>query len=676
MPPEVALPPHVRPLADSDPVWVGPHRLIGRLADAGSGVVHAAVSPRGEPLALRVAGVREVPGAGRRGETPDTGGLVLGPVDSGVHRGRPWAAVTYRPAPDLGEHVRTRGALAGKALLVLAAGTAEALAVMHGTDTAHGDIVPENVLVTSDGPRVVDYGIARRVDDGTAAEPEGRIGWLAPERYEGARPDPRSDVFSWACLVAYAATGREPLGGRAPLYEAAWRAREQGVDLSALPPDLGSVLERALDADPACRPSAEEVFLMCLLLLGADESATRNTWPELLRGYTRAFWPRVDTRWHQPERWVAAAYALDEAAAAAGESVWVPENRVAVQHLRAAASPPESPAPDPEPAPEEDRAPAAPRRSRHRKTSGAGRVLVLGLLGCLGFTVVAGGGYALFDALAEDVEPVSQTPEEETDDVSGPAAGPLSGTDLVAASAERLLEARSLEMTVLTHAGNGEGYGQPLPADTGLTPTLNERILYRAEPEALRWVGTVSGSRVSDLALADGQLLRAEGTAWNGPAAWAPAGPEADEEAFDPEQILRPLVRAAQEGEITAEEETVHTAPVPAQDAYGHLAGEDPPDGVPAIRIEGSLPASDTGTEARFTLVATEDGVPLAFATESAPGGPPLGGRPLAEEPPEAFLGASPEYWYTLYTFVGIDTEVDPRVPAVEDIAAHPLPGT
>ncbi|MFL1428654.1 MULTISPECIES: protein kinase domain-containing protein [unclassified Nocardiopsis] len=698
-----------------DPPWVGAHRLIGRLGDSALGSVYAALTPEGHPLALKVMGEEWVSAADPADKVVHLrrvpGSCALGVLDSGIHRNRPWAAVEYLPALDLGRHAGVRGPMGGAALLVLAAGVAEALMDVHNSRVPHGDVKPGNVLITATGPRLVDFGLARQVDDGDSHTTVGSPGWMAPERYAGARPDEASDVFAWACTVVFAGTGLPPYGTVTSQADAAVRARGY-VDLSMLRPELARVLERALEQDPARRPSAEDVYLECLSLLGVPEDTVREEWSDRLHGFVRAHWPYVDVSWHRPERWTRAAQGLDEEAAASGRRTWTPGTKV--QNARRLVSTRDPitgelimvPAPDDGPGQVystpgngngggrgarggsgDSGGPGGSgeaggagggrggrsRRRRRERRGGAGKVLAIGAASCFALAVAGGGGYVLFDALAQDAEPVSESPGGDPTDPQQSAAP--TGIDLVSASLDRLTRARTLELTILTHAGNGEGYGQPLPVNTAATPTLFDRVLYQADPAAVRWTSTVSGARASDLMLVDGELLSSDTTAWNGPAVWRETVPEevgASEAVFEPDRFLEPMARVVETGTVTSEEETVFAAPGPTEDAYGHLAGEDPPDGVTAVVVEGTFrPSEASEEESTFTLVATEDGEPLAFATEGAPqGGYVLNGRPVAQAVPVAFVEPvpAPEYWYTLYTFAAVDGDLEVGVPAPEEV--------
>ncbi|OOC52869.1 MULTISPECIES: serine/threonine-protein kinase [Nocardiopsis] len=696
------LPPRVRPLAAGDPDEVDGHRLVGRLGGGGMGVVYAAVAPSGEAVALKVARAEwAADAAPDRSAAPvrhDQSVCAVGADAGGLLHGRPWTAVRYLPGPDLGQYVRETGPLPEPALLALAAGTAEALAFIHAAGVPHGDVRPGNVVVTPDGPRLVDHGIARRIDDGDSRTTAGSPGWLAPERYAGSRPGAASDVFSWACLVALAATGREPLAADASAQETARQAREDGVDLTGVPEGLRAVLARALSADPASRPPAEDVYLECLLLSGVEDSTTRDMWAERLLALVRANWPHVDVAPYRPSEWAGAASGAGEAEGAqetegvreAGRAQGTGSAREAGERPTGTGRPPVG----------AGRATAG-RVRGHRRGTRVGRILALVVVAVVLLAAAVGGGYLLLGALADEPEAVTAGSESgsvpgspegdagpgQEEEPGEPGAEPLAGMELVSASLDTLMAAESFELTLVTYAGNGGGYGQPLPT---ATTTLFDHVLYRSGPrEALRWTSTVTGARTSDLLMVDGDLLRAANTAWNGVPSWyrAEAGLPGPAEAFTPEGVVQPLVRAVESGTVLHQEEVVFTPPPPVADAYGHLGGEAPDD-VPAVRVEGEFSASGApdGADTVFTLVATEDGVPLGFATEGGgSGGAVLNGRPVSEGVPVSFLDPAapePERWYTRYTFVELNGEPDLGVPApaqvqpAEALPAEALPSS
>ncbi|MBE3002331.1 serine/threonine protein kinase [Nocardiopsis sp. HNM0947] len=265
-PPSIPASLRIGPLEAADPAKVGGHRLVGRLGTGAMGTVYAALAPDGSRRALELAH-REWDPAAQEPPVPEPGAHLLGARASGRHGGRPWAALEHVPGPDLATWVEERGALSDGALLCLAAGVADALARVHAAGTVHGDVEPRTVLMAPDGPRVRDFGVARGIDDSAPARVAGAPGWLAPERYAGAPPEPASDVFAWACVVVLGASGAEPFGSEGTLAELEERARLNRVELSDVPVPLRPVLRRALSVDPGERPTARSAAQACLRAL-------------------------------------------------------------------------------------------------------------------------------------------------------------------------------------------------------------------------------------------------------------------------------------------------------------------------------------------------------------------------------------------------------------------------
>src|SRR5215469_10195384 len=126
---------------------------------------------------------------------------------------RRYVVSEFIDGPSLAERVATHGPLNEGDLLRLAVGTATALTAIHGAGVVHRDFKPANVLLGPDGPRVVDFGIARLVDSATITS--GVIGtpsFIAPEQLSGARPTSAVDIFAWAVTMTFAGTGRSAFG--------------------------------------------------------------------------------------------------------------------------------------------------------------------------------------------------------------------------------------------------------------------------------------------------------------------------------------------------------------------------------------------------------------------------------------------------------------------------------
>ncbi|WP_150237633.1 serine/threonine-protein kinase [Nocardiopsis quinghaiensis] len=330
-PPADPLPTGLKPLERGDPRRLGPYRLVGRIGAGGMGAVYGGLDESGRCVAVktvhakfarrrayREAFAREVDMLSRaRGVS--TAHLHAADVTARV----PWLAFDYVPGRDLRSHVREFGPLRGEMLRAFAAGTAEGLAALHAAGIAHRDIKPGNVILSPDGPKIVDFGIAttigtRRATDRGASY--GTPGWVAPERYAGASAAPAADVFAWGALVALAATGRDPFGRGTP-EELSQRVRTGHHDMEGVPEDLRPLVERALSTDPDQRPSAVE--LMGALLLppaeaGVDGRGRAVPAAETLRVLLRDYWRGVDAAGHDPTRWAAAVGMVSAAGLAGG----------------------------------------------------------------------------------------------------------------------------------------------------------------------------------------------------------------------------------------------------------------------------------------------------------------------------------------------------------------------
>ncbi|WP_055715997.1 serine/threonine-protein kinase [Streptomyces torulosus] len=261
-----------RPLDDSDPKVVASYRLAARLGSGGMGTVYLSYTPGGHPIALKTIRpeLSEDPEFRRRFRqevraAQRVQGLHTAPViDYDTEGDRPWLATAYVPGPSLHSAVAEHGALPVTSVLLLLAGVAEALKVIHAAGIVHRDLKPTNVLLTSDGPRVIDFGIARAADatalTGTGVS-LGTPAFMSPEQAAGKPITPASDVFALGQVAAYAGRGSGAYGD-GPSHAVLYRIVHEAPDLSGLPGELGFV-ERCLAKNPEDRPSPEEVIALC-----------------------------------------------------------------------------------------------------------------------------------------------------------------------------------------------------------------------------------------------------------------------------------------------------------------------------------------------------------------------------------------------------------------------------
>ncbi|WP_329237412.1 serine/threonine protein kinase [Actinoallomurus sp. NBC_01490] len=184
-----------------------------------------------------------------------TAGVVASDPDAEI----PWLATAYIAAPSPGQLVRTCGPLPTGALRWLAAGCAEAPASIHQAGLVHRDLKPSNVLVAADGPRVIDFGVARATERVTVTathQAGGTPAYMAPEQARDSRRTvAASDVFSLGSTLLYAATGHPPYAGDS-VTDVLVRPATEPPDLTGLPGEAAELMLDCLERDPAARPTA------------------------------------------------------------------------------------------------------------------------------------------------------------------------------------------------------------------------------------------------------------------------------------------------------------------------------------------------------------------------------------------------------------------------------------
>ncbi len=191
---------------------------------------------------------------------------------TGVHEDRPFIVSEYVDGPSLHQAVSREGPRSETALYRLAIGTATALAAIHQAGIVHRDFSPTNVLLGGEGPRVIDFGIARALDATSTitTSPVGTPAFMAPEQILGHPAGPASDMFAWASTMAFAACGTGPFeAGNVPAI--IQRVLHTEPDLAGVSGPMREVVAACLAKDPARRPTAEQVILRLL-----EHPATSN----------------------------------------------------------------------------------------------------------------------------------------------------------------------------------------------------------------------------------------------------------------------------------------------------------------------------------------------------------------------------------------------------------------
>ncbi|MFD4693070.1 protein kinase [Streptomyces sp. NPDC058463] len=273
-------------LGSGDPQRIGAYRLLGRLGAGGMGQVYLARSERGRTVAIKLVRpdlaevqqfrdrFRQEVQAGRR-----VGGAWTAPVlDADIDAPVPWVATGYVAGPSLqrtvsgvpGTPVTASGAygpLPARTVRILGAGLASALQDIHRAGLIHRDLKPSNVLITIDGPRVIDFGIARALDTATdggltrTGALIGSPGFMAPEQVRGESVTAACDVFCLGSVLAYASTGRLPFGGAdSGVHALMFRIAQDAPDLTGVPADLVELIQDCLAKEPAARPSTDSIL--------------------------------------------------------------------------------------------------------------------------------------------------------------------------------------------------------------------------------------------------------------------------------------------------------------------------------------------------------------------------------------------------------------------------------
>src|SRR5215469_7857851 len=277
----VPQPALVEPLRRWDPEQVGGYTLLGRLGAGAMGQVYLGRSAAGRLVAVKTikAELADEPdfrtrfgqevAAARRVSGAFTAAVVAADSEADI----PWLATVYVPAPSLRQLVQARGSLPAPAVRWLAAGCAEALDSIHTAGLVHRDLKPSNVLVSPDGPRVIDFGVARAAERIALTVTRGGVGtpaYMAPEQARDTRQaTSASDIYALGATMLFAATGHPPYQGET-VMDVLVRLATGPPDLSGLPADLTDVVAGCLERDPRGRPTSASLLARLAPALAAD----------------------------------------------------------------------------------------------------------------------------------------------------------------------------------------------------------------------------------------------------------------------------------------------------------------------------------------------------------------------------------------------------------------------
>ncbi len=265
--------PESLPLRANDPQQIGTYRLTGRLGEGGQGVVYLGEDTEGKGVAVKLLHAQfsgdtkaRARFAGELASAKRVAPFCTAQIlDADLEGDTPYLVSEFIDGPSLREVVDSHGPSTGSTLQRLAIGTVTALAAIHEAGIVHRDFKPTNVLLAADGPRVIDFGIARALDSGgtLTSTTVGTPSYMSPEQISGQPAGPPTDVFAWACTMVYAATGSPPFG-QDSIPAVMNRILHREPALGMLMGPLRDIVSAALAKEASRRPTAQQILLRLL----------------------------------------------------------------------------------------------------------------------------------------------------------------------------------------------------------------------------------------------------------------------------------------------------------------------------------------------------------------------------------------------------------------------------
>ena len=278
----------MEPLTSDDPAEIGGYRLRARLGAGGMGRVYLASTPGGRRVALKVvrpelgddadfrARFRQEIEAAQRVRGVYTAELLAGDPAATP----PWLVTAYVPGPSLQQAVAEHGPMPPETVILLMAGVAEALQAIHSAGVIHRDLKPSNVLLAPDGPRVIDFGIARAAEATNLTQSGMAVGspqFMAPEQIRGHPVTPAVDVFALGAVAAFALLARPPFG-EGQVTALMYRVLNEPPALDGSSGPLRALIERCLAKNPADRPGPGEIIDACRSLAAGNLGDFTDSW--------------------------------------------------------------------------------------------------------------------------------------------------------------------------------------------------------------------------------------------------------------------------------------------------------------------------------------------------------------------------------------------------------------
>ncbi|MDR3669263.1 MAG: protein kinase [Holophaga sp.] len=288
MPPALPVPP------EASPVTVGPYRVLRTLGHGGFATTYLARhQTTGQEVALKVLHPHRLqdPDFRRRfGQEARLGALLDHPnlvrlLDPGEDESTSWIALEYVPGPTLEAYLKEHGPLPVAEAVAIALGIAEAIAYAHTRSVVHRDLKPSNVILSKQGPKVMDLGIARDLDSAALTTTFAFLGtplYAAPEAQLVAKVGPAADRYSLGVILFEMLAGRQPFQGETPFAIMAQHRSAPVPDIQAwrpVPPALARLLERLLDKEPDQRPEDGELVVRLKAFCESEERKSSQPAP-------------------------------------------------------------------------------------------------------------------------------------------------------------------------------------------------------------------------------------------------------------------------------------------------------------------------------------------------------------------------------------------------------------